>query len=251
LLTLRMFMRRNGGSPHGVKSGSRFKILLCFVLCLIGIQHVHSGFAFGSALLKYGSRGGDVYELQGRLQYLGYYNGLIDGIFGWQTDRAVRDFQYKFGLKVDGIVGPKTKNMLVKATPGWSANTGKTTAAKTRTFSQNEIELLARAVYSEARGEPYEGQVAIAAVVLNRLAHEAFPNTVAGVIYQPGAFTAVSDGQFWLEPNETAYKAARDAINGWDPSGGALYYFNPETATSSWIWTRKQIKRIGKHIFCI
>lgn len=242
------------GAKYNNRFGSSNKLwlkgIICCILCFLSFE-LSAGFAFGNQTLKYGSRGGDVYELQGRLQYLGYYHGLIDGIFGWQTERGVKDFQYKFGMKVDGIVGKDTKNMLVRATPGWSAGSTGSTMAKTRSFSSNDIELFARAVYSEARGEPYEGQVAIAAVILNRLAHESFPNTVAGVIYEPGAFTAVADGQFWLEPNEQAYKAARDAINGWDPTGGAIYYFNPDTATSRWIWSRPQIKRIGRHIFCM
>lgn len=117
-------------------------------------------------------------------------------------------------------------------------------------LSQNDINLMARAVYGEARGEPYIGQVAVAAVILNRLESPSFPNTVSGVLFEPGAFTCVADGQIWLTPNQTAYKAVRDALNGWDPTGGALYYFNPATATSKWIWSRPQLKRIGKHIFC-
>lgn len=116
-------------------------------------------------------------------------------------------------------------------------------------FSREDITLLARTVYSEARGEPYEGQVAVAAVVLNRLRHPNFPNTVRGVIFQPLAFTAVADGQFWLPPNQTAYKAVNDAINGWDPAKGALYYWNPVTATSRWIWSRTVTHQIGKHVF--
>lgn len=118
-------------------------------------------------------------------------------------------------------------------------------------LSEQDLKLMANAVYGEARGEPYEGQVAVAAVILNRVESEAFPNTVSGVIFQPGAFTAVSDGQIWLPPNEQALKAVRDAVNGWDPTGGCLYYFNPETATSEWIWSRPQVKTIGKHIFCM
>jgi len=234
----------------------RSKVWVCALLCtmiVLGTWQQPVGHAFGNATLQYGSEGGDVYELQGRLQYLGYYNGNIDGIFGWQTERAVMDFQYKFGMTVDGIVGSKTKEMLVKATPGWQGSSGAAsqTALRTSEFTQEEVTLLARAVYSEARGEPYEGQVAIAAVILNRLSHSSFPNTISGVIFEPGAFTAVSDGQFWLTPNDQAYQAARDAINGWDPTGGAIYYFNPDTATSAWIWSRPQIKQIGKHIFCM
>jgi Cell wall hydrolyses involved in spore germination len=117
-------------------------------------------------------------------------------------------------------------------------------------LSQNDINLMARAVYGEARGEPYIGQVAVAAVILNRLESPSFPNTISGILFEPGAFTCVADGQIWLTPNQTAYKAVRDALNGWDPTGGALYYFNPATATSKWIWSRPQLKRIGKHIFC-
>lgn len=214
--------------------------------------------AFSKQTFQLGASGWDVYELQGRLKYLDYYRGPIDGEFGWQTDRAVRDFQYKFGLKVDGIVGPKTKLKLWEATKNWApgADTGAGgggtwTPPASSQFSQSDIELIAKAVHGEARGEPYEGQVAVAAVILNRIQSASFPNTVSGVIFQPGAFTAVSDGQIWLTPNDTAYRAAKDAINGWDPSGGALYYFNPATATSAWIWSRPQIKRIGKHIFCM
>jgi N-acetylmuramoyl-L-alanine amidase len=215
--------------------------------------------SFGDTILTVGSRHTDVYELQGRLKFLGFYTGPIDGQFGWRTYWAVRHFQYEFGLKVDGIVGPKTKLMLWKATKNWKPDAGGggggtsssgTPARASHGYSESEIRLMAHAVYGEARGEPYEGQVAIAAVILNRVKSELFPNTIAGVIYQPGAFTAVADGQINLTPNETAYKAVYDALNGWDPSGGALYYFNPDTATSAWIWSRPQIKRIGKHIFC-
>ncbi|CCQ96104.1 Spore cortex-lytic enzyme [[Clostridium] ultunense Esp] len=214
--------------------------------------------AFGKQTLYVGARGGDVYELQGRLKYLGYYTGKIDGVFGWRTYWAVRNFQYNFGMKVDGIVGSKTKYKLWKATKNWRPGgtaaggtpTRRVARVSTGSFSANDIRLMANAVYGEARGEPYEGQVAVAAVILNRMEHPSFPKTPAGVIFEPGAFTAVADGQIWLTPNETAKKAVLDAINGWDPSGGAIYYFNPATATSAWIWSRPQIKRIGKHIFC-
>jgi len=217
-----------------------------------------SAATFSGQVLKVGSRGDDVYELQGRLQYLGYYTGKIDGQFGWQTYWAVRNFQYQFGLQVDGIVGPQTREKLVKATRNWSPAMNRnpgggahaSAIASASGLSQSDIDLMARAVYGEARGEPYEGQVAVAAVILNRLESPLFPNTIPGVIYQTGAFTAVSDGQINLTPNETAYRAVRDALNGWDPSEGAIYYFNPSTATSKWIWSRPQIKRIGKHIFC-
>ncbi|GAB7386759.1 spore cortex-lytic enzyme [Bacillaceae bacterium] len=214
--------------------------------------------AFSKRTLIVGSEGGDVYELQGRLRHLGFYTGPIDGKFGWRTYWAVRHFQYEFGMKVDGIVGPKTKLKLWQATRNWkpgatAAQQRATRAAVTRGargFSANEIRMMANAVHGEARGEPYIGQVAVAAVILNRVESPAFPDTPTAVIFEPGAFTAVADGQIWLQPNQRAIKAVLDAINGWDPSGGALYYFNPNTATSGWIWTRPQIKRIGKHIFC-
>ena len=251
-------------------------LLLTISFFMVVLWHVPR--AEAQEVVKEGSVGGYVWELQGRLQFLGFYHGKIDGVFGRQTYWAVRNFQYQFGLTVDGVVGPKTKEMLWKATRncpgaqggqgaggggqtgqtgGQNANT-QTTASVNRPvrgsiqgFSQNDIKLMANAVHGEARGEPYIGQVAVAAVILNRLESPLFPDTVAGVIFEPGAFTAVADGQIWLTPNDTAKKAVEDAINGWDPTGGALYYFNPETATSAWIWSRPQVKRIGKHIFCL
>lgn len=216
--------------------------------------------AFTNQVLQHGAVGEDVFELQSRLKHIGFYNGKIDGVFGWGTYWALRNFQYEFGLKVDGVAGWQTKIKLANATKGAkiiysAAGTNQSAAKKTAAnipngFSQNDIQLMANAVYGEARGEPYTGQVAVAAVILNRLDSASFPNTISGVIFEPRAFTAVADGQIWLTPNETAKKAVLDAINGWDPSGNALYYFNPETATSAWIWSRPQIKRIGKHIFC-
>lgn len=236
--------------------------------------------AFSSQVIQHGAIGDDVIELQARLQYLGFYNKNIDGVFGWSTYWALRNFQYEFGMKVDGLAGGETKEKLVEASEYDEAyvkeqiNQGKrfthyggtdkqqqsqnTESQATNTaavnvpqgFSQNDIQLMANAVYGEARGEPYEGQVAVAAVILNRVESPSFPNTVSGVIFEPRAFTAVADGQIWLTPNETAKAAVLDAINGWDPSLSATYYFNPDTATSPWIWTRPQIKKIGKHIFC-
>ncbi|WP_246861028.1 spore cortex-lytic enzyme [Bacillus sp. REN3] len=220
--------------------------------------------AFTNQVLQQGAVGADVIELQSRLKYIGFYNGKIDGVFGWGTYWALRNFQYEFGLPIDGIAGWQTKLKLAKASKGVKINWSGEQAAKPKSkttvkpaaantpngFSQNDIQLMANAVYGEARGEPYTGQVAVAAVILNRLESATFPNTVSGVIFEPRAFTAVADGQIWLTPNETARKAVLDAINGWDPSGNALYYFNPATATSKWIWSRPQIKRIGKHIFC-
>jgi N-acetylmuramoyl-L-alanine amidase len=301
-------------------------------------QKVH---AFSNQVIQHGAVGDDVIELQSRLQYVGYYNGKIDGVFGWQTYWALRNFQYEYGLPIDGLAGTKTKNKLASATkyneqfvkeqinrgkkfshyggvdlekqktpssnkskakkqndtaqkktnnndqaskqknaagnnnttnkssnqgatnndnaPQNTTNTngGENTTGKKPTaanvpngFSQNDIQLMANAVYGEARGEPYVGQVAVASVILNRVNSATFPNTVSGVIFEPRAFTAVADGQIWLTPNEQAKEAVLDAINGWDPTGNALYYFNPDTATSGWIWGRPQIKQIGKHIFC-
>ncbi|MEH7333818.1 spore cortex-lytic enzyme [Neobacillus drentensis] len=301
----------------------------------LSLVNPDGAYAFSRQVIQKGAVGEDVIELQARLQYLGFYNGQIDGVFGWSTYWALRNFQYEFGLPIDGLAGTTTKNKLAKAskyneyfvktnlnkgrkfthyggvdqskqvapsnkkpankapankqpagkTPANKAPTNNTTVKKAPTnntaikkaapkatkpkaapvkkapkkptaantpngFSQNDIRLIANAVHGESRGEPYIGQVAVAAVILNRVNSPNFPNTVSGVIFEPGAFTAVADGQIWLTPNENAKKAVIDAINGWDPTGEALYYFNPATATSGWIWGRPQIKRIGKHIFC-
>lgn len=193
------------------------------------------------ALSKYGSRGNEVKQIQTKLKNWGYYKGNVDGIYGSQTLEAVKYFQRKNGLTVDGIAGSATLKALgITSTSNSSSGTS----------NNSNLNLLSKVVYSEARGEPYKGQVAVAAVVLNRIASSKFPNTMAGVVYQSGAFTAVSDGQINLEPNSTARKAAQDAINGWDPTSGCIYYFNPNTATSKWIWSRPQVITIGKHIFC-
>lgn len=195
------------------------------------------------ALSKYGSRSEEVRQIQTKLKRWGYYNGSIDGIYGSQTLSAVKWFQSKNGLQVDGIAGPKTL-----AAMGIQSST--TTSSSGGGYSNSDLNLLAHLVYAEARGEPYKGQVAVAAVVLNRVKNSSFPNTVAGVIYQSGAFSVVADGQINLEPNQTAKSAAQDAINGWDPTYGAIYYFNPNTATSSWIWSRPLTIVIGNHRFC-
>lgn len=266
----------------------KIRILVMFSIVLIATVLVHEDFdkptyAFSQQIIQHGAVGEDVIELQARLQYLSFYNGNIDGVFGWGTYWALRNFQYEFGMDIDGLAGEETKNKLVKASnydqnyvneqikqgnkfthyggtnnneqssgdKQQETNEVKTTAVNVpQGFSQNDIQLMANAVYGEARGEPYEGQVAVAAVILNRVSDSNFPNTVSGVIFEPRAFTAVADGQIWLTPNERAREAVMDAINGWDPSLDATYYFNPDTATSPWIWTRPQIKKIGKHIFC-
>ena len=194
------------------------------------------------ALSKYGSTGSEVTQIQTKLKRWGYYSGGIDGIYGSKTLAAVKWFQSKNGLTVDGIAGTKT----LQAMGIYSSST---TSGSSSTNS-NDVNLLARLVYGEARGEPYAGQVAVAAVVLNRVKSSSFPNTIAGVIYQKGAFNVVDDGQINLSPNSTAKKAAQDALNGWDPSYGAIYYFNPNTATNKWIWSRPMTVTIGKHRFC-
>ena len=320
-----------------------FFIVICITLsCFIVGKDEHQLQAFSDQIIQQGSVGEDVIELQARLQYLGFYHGKIDGVFGWGTYWALRNFQSEFGLeKVDGLGGHKTKEMLERASEynkryvheqlkqgnqfthyggmplehqtkkpnnqGQGTGTEKqqqeqqqpnrqeqqpneqgqqqpgeqpneqgqqqpgeqqgnnqeatedeediqlepTAVNVPQGFSQNDINLMANAVHGEARGEPYEGKVAVAAVILNRLESPTFPNTVSGVIFEPAAFTAVADGQIWLTPDESARRAVIDAINGWDPTGEAVYYFNPDTATNSWIWSRPQIKRIGKHIFCM
>lgn len=186
----------------------------------------------------------DTREVQTVLKKWGYYTGSVDGINGPLTKAAVKKFQRKYGLTADGIVGPLTAlkmGLRVKGSSGSSASS----------YNNNDLYLLAKLVHSEARGESYTGQVAVAAVVLNRVDDSRFPNTIAGVIYQPWAFTAINDGQFNLEPNQTAYQAARDAMNGWDPTYGAVYYYNPKTATSSWIRNTKTVTVIGQHVFSV
>lgn len=247
------------------------KFFMMFSVCIFPLSIMTDGrsvHAFSDQVIQRGAVGDDVIELQTRLKNIGYYNGKIDGVFSWGTYWALRNFQNAFGLPVDGLAGASTKDKLVsvsKYNPGAnnqgtnnnstansaSQNQVNATAVNTPNgFSQNDIQLMANAVYGESRGEPFEGQVAVAAVILNRLHSPKFPHTVAGVIFQPGAFTAVSDGQIYLTPNPEAKKAVIDAINGWDPTGNALYYFNPATSTSPWIWSRPEIKQIGKHIFC-
>ena len=224
-----------------VKDKKMFIIL--FILSLIFI--VYNVFFRGDetlALSKYGSRGSEVTQIQTKLKRWGYYTGSIDGIYGSQTLAAVKYFQRKNGLTVDGIAGTKT----LQAMGIYTSSSSSSSSAN----NSSNLNLLARLVYGEARGEPYTGQVAVAAVVLNRVKSSSFPHTVSGVIYQAGAFSVVNDGQINLTPNQTAYNAARDALNGWDPSYGSIYYFNPNTATSSWIWSRPHVITIGNHRFC-
>lgn len=217
-----------------------FTLLIIFVILLILYNmFLENNIVLG--LSKYGSRGSEVTQIQTKLKRWGYYKGNVDGIYGSGTLSAVKLFQKKNGLTVDGIAGTKTLNAMGIYN---SSNSSSSSSNSTN------LNLLSRLVYGEARGEPYSGQVAVAAVVLNRVKSSSFPNTVSGVIYQSGAFDVVSDGQINMTPNETAKKAAQDAINGWDPSYGAIYYFNPSTATNKWIWSRPMTVTIGKHRFC-
>lgn len=192
-------------------------------------------------LYKRGASGATVTEIQTRLKAWGYYDGAVDGIYGSRTEAAVRYFQRKNGLSVDGQVGDQTLAALGIPSSGGGSRGGS---------YGGDVYLLARIISAEARGEPYAGQVAVGAVVLNRVRHPSFPDTLSGVIYQTDAFTAVSDGQFDQPIAESAYRAAQDALNGSDPSGGAIYYFNPATATSAWIWSRPLLVTIGNHRFC-
>ncbi len=217
-------------------------VLLSVSMALVALAPVVE-----AASYKKGSSGAVVTQIQTKLKSWGYYTGAVDGVYGSGTERAVRAFQQKNGLTVDGKAGDQTLAAmgLSAGSGGNSGNSGGSGGA-----SGSQVDLLARLISAEARGEPYSGQVAVGAVVLNRIKHPSFPNTLSGVIYQSGAFTCITDGQFNQPVAESAYRAARDALNGVDPSGGAIYYFNPSTATSSWIWSRPLITVIGKHRFC-
>jgi N-acetylmuramoyl-L-alanine amidase len=200
-----------------------------------------------AASVRRGSTGSVVSQVQRKLKEYGLYNGAIDGIFGSQTEAAVKQFQRYNGLTVDGIVGQQTAARLGIQLSGSSGGGGGGNSSN----YNNDVYLMAKAIYGEARGEPYEGKVAVGAVILNRVKHPDFPNSISGVIYQPRAFTAVADGQINLTPDNSAMQAARDAINGWDPSGGCIYYYNPRTATSQWIFSRPVVRVIGQHRFCL
>lgn len=224
------------------KRSKRLRLVLA-VLLSVSMVLVALAPAVKAASYKKGSSGAMVTQIQTKLKSWGYYTGTVDGAYGSGTERAVRAFQQKNGLTVDGKAGDQTL-----AAMGLSAGSGNSGGSGGASGSQ--VDLLARLISAEARGEPYSGQVAVGAVVLNRIKHPSFPNTLSGVIYQSGAFTCITDGQFNQPVAESAYRAARDALNGVDPSGGAIYYFNPSTATSSWIWSRPLITVIGKHRFC-
>ncbi|MDD4690452.1 MAG: spore cortex-lytic enzyme [Eubacteriales bacterium] len=209
---------------------------LIAVIALV-VTITSSFYETNSALSKYGNVSEEVRAIQERLKYLGYDIGNVDGVYGSKTQKAVYRYQRANGLKADGIAGKQTLSML-----GIKSNT-------TSTANNNDINMLAQIINAEARGEAFEGQVAVGAVVLNRVSHTSFPGTIAGVIFQPGAFTAISDGQWHAGMTDNAFRAATLAYNGWDPTGGAIYYYNPAKTTSKWIYSRPVVAKIGKHTF--
>lgn len=219
-------------------------VIILMGLVFIGYHQNLYNSDLQALVLKWGSRGDYVFVVQDKLKRWGFYDGNIDGIYGTKTMQAVIRFQRKHGLKADGIVGDQTAKALGMNLPASSSGGGGGGSARS-----NEVYTLAQCIHGEARGEPYIGQVAVGGVIMNRVRSPLFPNTIAGVIFQPGAFTAVDDGQMFQPPGDTATKAAQDALNGWDPSGGAIYYYNPAKTTNKWIWSRPVIKVIGKHYF--
>ena len=229
----------------------RKKALSIFLALTISLACAVS--ARAATVLEVGSRGNDVVKVQKRLIQYDYLKGEADGRYGEATRDAVRLFQKRNGLTVDGKVGPSTAAALGVTLSGTSGTSGsaKTASASSTSYVSSDHRLLAKCVYAEARGEPYKGQVAVAAVVLNRVSSSSFPNTVSGVIYQSGAFSCVSNGSINNTPDSDCIRAALDALNGWDPTGGCLYYYNPKTASDKWIFSRTVQTVIGNHSFCI
>lgn len=227
-------------------------ITIVLIISNVSLIPVKTNAYLGDRIVKPGMRGYDVLQLQKNLDYLGYAVGPLDGIYGRQTLNAVNGFQKNKGLIVDGIAGHATAmtiiNEVSQPNPGTINNTNSPSRGLLP-YSQQDVHDLARIIYGEARGEPFEGQVAVAAVVLNRLESQSFGNSVKEVIFEPGAFTAVDDGQFYLQPDSNAYRAAEAALRGWDPTGDALYYWNPVTATNQWVWSRPIVTEIGQHVF--
>ena len=229
----------------------RQKKRLCALLCTILLLNtLVLAFAQSALAVSYrqGDSGSAVTTIQTKLKRWGYFDGPVDGIYGSKTSKAVRSFQRKNGLIADGVAGPATLKAL--GMEQTSQNSGSSQTGSSGGNASGDVALLAKVISAEARGEPYDGQVAVGAVILNRIAHPSFPNTLAGVVYEPGAFTCMVDGQIDQPIASSAYQAARDALNGADPSGGAIYYFNRVTATSAWIWSRPLLTVIGKHRFC-
>lgn len=225
----------------------QFKLLCIFLAAILLLgsitacqnRHVKE-YESSQVLSRLGSRGEEVRKIQQKLKNWGYYSGGVDGIYGTQTQNAVKSFQRKNGLTADGIAGKATLNAM-------GISSGSSSSGK---FTSNDIYLLAKVIAAEARGESYTGQVAVGAVILNRVEHSSFPDSISGVVYQAGAFSCVTDSNWKVEPTDTAKKAARDAINGWDPTGGAIYYYNPAKTSNKWIRTRPVIVTIGSHVFC-
>lgn len=217
--------------------------VITLVNIMVLVMLLDSGGA--QALSKYGSTGGEVTRIQQRLEELGYYPGTVDGIYGTRTKNAVISFQRDYGLSDDGIAGPLTLEALGLTGGGGSGGGGY------GGFSESDVQLLATIISAEARGEPYQGQVAVGAVIMNRIAHPSFPNTLSGVIYQQGAFSCLNDGGVNAPVADSAYTAARESINGSDPTGGAIYYYNPAKTTNKWIWSRQVVAEIGAHRFAI
>lgn len=217
-----------------------FAIILVNILVISAIAYSRNNTA--QTLSQIGSRGQEVREIQQKLRELGLYSGSVDGVYGTATQKAVRQFQKNCGLTVDGVAGPKTLLYLGLGSGKGSSSSGG--------YSSSDVYLLAKIIAAEARGESYTGQVAVGAVVLNRVRHSSFPDSISGVVYQAGAFSAVRDSNWSVAPDATAQKAARDAINGWDPTGGAIYYYNPAKTSNQWIRSRPVITTIGRHVFC-
>lgn len=225
------------------------KLKLFLVFTIVAVTVFTTGFFAGEkfttetntvyTLSKLGSQGDEVRRIQNKLRSLGYYNGAVDGIYGTSTQKAVKAFQKNCGITADGIAGAKTLKFL-----------GLQSSTSSGQYSKSDLNLLAKLIAAEARGESYKGQVAVGAVVLNRVSHASFPDTIAGVIYQKGAFSCVNDSNWNVAPNSTSLKAAQDCINGWDPSGGAIYYYNPSKTSNSFMHSRPVITAIGRHVFC-
>ena len=216
-----------------------FALLAVFLLNVTAITVSNLAPDANAVAYRQGSTGTVVTQIQQKLKNWGYYNGSVDGIYGSLTVSAVKSFQRKNGLTPDGIAGSATLSAM-----------GIQASSSASSYGSGDVWMLAKLISAEARGEPYAGQVAVGAVVLNRVSHPSFPNTLSGVIYQKGAFSCMTDGQWNASISDSAYRAAREALNGSDPSGGAIYYYNPAKATSSWIWSRPVIKTIGNHVFC-
>ena len=228
-------------------SAERKRLMLALaVIFALNIFIIALAQSASAELYKKGSGGETVSQIQTRLKNWGYYDGAVDGVYGSRTEAAVRWFQQKNGLSPDGQVGDQTLAAL-GISPGGGGGSGSGSGSGSQS---GDLYLLARLISAEARGEPYVGQVAVGAVVLNRVEHPSFPNSISGVVYQPGAFSCLDDGQFNEPVAESAYRAAQEALNGYDPSYGAIYYFNSATATSRWIWSRPLIVQIGSHRFC-